>query len=312
MNSCADVQIVASGTIFDHTMIIPGSLRASCAADPRRREWIEQLPSVVGELAARWRLALRDPFDGDDASCSWVAPAQREDGETVVLKVGMPHLEGEHELHGLRFWTGDPTVRLLDGDEALNAMLLEHCEPGTSLRSLPEWEQDEVIASLLRRLWRAPAGPHPFRPLSAMTDLWREETIAQRARWPDHTLVMEGLRLLDELPRRAGAGREVLLATDLHAGNVLRSRREPWLVIDPKPFIGDPAYDATQHLLNCPERLRMMPLETIARLAGLLDVDPERVRLWIFARIAAEPRGDWSAASVALARTLALRSFTPS
>ena len=25
----------------------------------------------------------------------------------------------------------------------------------------------------------------------------------------------------------------------------------PWLVIDPKPFVGDPAYDATQHLFNC-------------------------------------------------------------
>lgn len=27
---------------------------------------------------------------------------------------------------------------------------------------------------------------------------------------------------------------QVLLATDLHAGNVLRAEREPWLVIDPK------------------------------------------------------------------------------
>jgi len=39
----------------------------------------------------------------------------------------------------------------------------------------------------------------------------------------------------------------MLLATDLHAGNVLPAAREPWLVIDPKPFTGDPAYDATQH-----------------------------------------------------------------
>jgi streptomycin 6-kinase len=48
----------------------------------------------------------------------------------------------------------------------------------------------------------------------------------------------------------------------LVAGNVLRAAREPWLVIDPKPFIGDPAYDATQHLLNCVERLRADPLGT--------------------------------------------------
>src|SRR5215207_7784436 len=38
-----------------------------------------------------------------------------------------------------------------------------------------------------------------------------------------------------ELSRSAPT--DVLLATDLHAGNVLRARREPWLVIDPKPFV---------------------------------------------------------------------------
>ena len=51
----------------------------------------------------------------------------------------------------------------------------------------------------------------------------------------------------------------MLLATDLHAANVLRAEREPWLVIDPKPFIGDPAFDATQHLFNCRARLHADP-----------------------------------------------------
>jgi streptomycin 6-kinase len=49
----------------------------------------------------------------------------------------------------------------------------------------------------------------------------------------------EGLHLFVELPRNTT--REFLLATDLHAGNALRAEREPWLVIDPKPFLGDPA-----------------------------------------------------------------------
>jgi Aminoglycoside/hydroxyurea antibiotic resistance kinase len=55
--------------------------------------------------------------------------------------------------------------------------------------------------------------------------------------------------------------------------NVLRAEREPWLVIDPKPFVGDPAYDATQHLFNCESRLRSDPSETICRIADLLEVD---------------------------------------
>ena len=81
---------------------------------------------------------------------------------------------------------------------------------------------------------------------------------------------------------------DLLLATDLHAGNVLRAQREPWLVIDPKPFLGDRAYDATQHLMNCKGRMLIAPTSTIRRFADLLEVDDGRVRLWMFARLATE------------------------
>ncbi len=69
-----------------------------------------------------------------------------------------------------------------------------------------------------------------------MTAQWEREIRAKVDRWPDRELVEEGLRIFQELAR--GTGEHVLLATDLHAGNVLRARREPWLVIDPKPFVG--------------------------------------------------------------------------
>jgi streptomycin 6-kinase len=233
-----------------------------------------------------------------------VVPVICVDRTSAVLKLGMPHMEGKHELDGLRFWDGDPTVRLLKADEGLNAMLLERCEPGTVLRALPEPEQDVVIAGLLRRLWRPPCEPHPFRPLSAMTACWRRETLADAERWPDAGLVGEGLRLSKELSCSSSA--DVLLATDLHAGNVLRAQREPWLVIDPKPFVGDPAYDATQHLFNCEVRLRSDPAGTIRRFADLLGLDHERVRLWTFARAASDPRDDWEDSdSLALARAIA-------
>jgi streptomycin 6-kinase len=77
------------------------------------------------------------------------------------------------------------------------------------------------------------------------------------------------------------------------AGNVVSAQRNPWLVIDPNPFVGDPAYDATQHLLNCPARMAADPLGTVARYAGLLGVDRARVAGWMFGRLSAEPRDDW-------------------
>lgn len=286
------------------TFKVPAGLEANCRTSPERAAWLGGLPAVLERVARRWSLELGPPFDGDEVSCAWVALAERADGTSAVLKLGMPHMEGAHELQGLRFWNGDPTVRLLAGDDELNAMLLERSEPGTVLRVLPESEQDQVIAELLRRLWRLPPAPHPFRPLAAMTRYWSEEARADADRWPESGLVQEGLRLFEELPRTAPA--EALLATDLHAGNVLRSMREPWLVIDPKPFVGDPAYDATQHLFNCRERLLADPEGTISRFAHLLGVDPERVRLWTFARAAAEPRDDWGDQELmAIARRLA-------
>jgi len=183
-------------------------------------------------------------------------------------------------------------------------VVLERCKPGTTLRALAEYDQDVVIAGLLRRLWRRPLTPHPFRSLSTLTEYWTKETVGQIEQWPDMGLVREGLQLFEGLPRNAT--REVLLATDLHAGNVVRAEREPWLVIDPKPFVGDPAYDATQHLFNCRTRLRLDPDRTIRSFADLAGIEHERVRLWTFARAAAEPRDDWSNDDlVSLARSIA-------
>jgi streptomycin 6-kinase len=282
---------------------IPDGLAASCHKTPQRAAWLDRLPDVLRDLEQRWSLTLDAPFDGEEVSCSYVAVVVRADGTRAVLKIGMPHMEGHHEIHGLRFWDGDPTVRLLMADDDLGAMLLERCEPGTVLRALPEREQDVVISGLLRRLWRPPSVQHPFRPLSALAEYWSNETLAHIEQWPDTGLVREGLHLFTELPRNEPT--KVVLATDLHAGNVLRAERQPWLIIDPKPFVGDPAYDATQHLFNCSARLRSDPDGMIRNFADLLGVDHERVRLCTFARAAAEPRDDWRNGDlVALARAI--------
>jgi streptomycin 6-kinase len=268
---------------------IPNGLAASCRTKPERADWLRAVPDRVGELQERWSFRIGPVLVG--ASCAWVARVTLADGAAAVLKLGMPHMEAEHEIAGLRFWDGDPTVRLLAADESRCAALIESCEPGTPLSSEPETEQDIVIARVLRRLWRVPQNPHPFRPLESLIHYWSHETLLDRERWQDSGLVREGLRQFRELA--SDPCEAVLLATDLHAGNILRARREPWLAIDPKPFVGDPAFDATQHLFNCPRRMRRDPHGTIARLAELLGLERERIRRWMFARLAAEPRGNW-------------------
>ncbi|HKP29848.1 MAG TPA: aminoglycoside phosphotransferase family protein [Gemmatimonadales bacterium] len=254
------------------------------------------------DFRARWRIESEEPLATTQLARLYAVT--RADGTRAVLKIAVPHMEGLHEAEGLRFWDGDPTVRLLEHDPEHHAMVLELCEPGTTLRELPEPEQDLVIASLSRRLWDKTVRPlpGPYRPLAMMIEHWATETIKQYPCWTDPELTREGLRLFEELSRPSHE--DVLLATDLHAGNVLRAQREPWLVIDPKPFIGDRAYDATQHLFNCRDRLRADPEGLIRRFAGLLEVDSLRVRTWLFARAAAEPRDDWGDDWMGLARVL--------
>lgn len=252
----------------------------------------------MSEFAERWSLELGHPFDGEDVSCSWVASTTRADGSSAILKIGMPHMEGLHEIAALRLLDGEPTVRLLEADDDSNAMLLERCVPGTSLREEFQPDQDVVIASLLKRFWQEPSPDSPFRPLAVMIRYWMKETLDDEARWYDAQLVRKGLDVFEELLDTSMF--DVLLATDLHAGNVLRAEREPWLVIDPKPFVGDRGYDATQHLLNCRSRLRSDPVQTIHRVSSMLEVDPDRVRRWTFARLIAEPRHDWDDDATAL------------
>ncbi len=215
----------------------------------------------------------------------------------LVLKVGWRHYEAEHEADALRLWDGDGVVRCVAARVLKDtiALLLERCDPGLQLKfALAEPDQDLVIAGLMRRLWTQQLPPrHPFESLQAMCDDWAESferDCCSASHSLDPGLARAAIELLRELP--ATADRTVLLCTDLHAENVLSAQREPWLVIDPKPFVGDPAYDPVQHMLNCDQRLASDPVGLSHRMAGLLDLEPERVRLWLFARCTQESLGD--------------------
>ena len=255
-----------------------------------RTEWLGTLPATVARLAEAWLLTVEAPFF-PGGQTAWVAPARSHTGAELVLKVAWAHPEALHEADGLRAWDGRGAVVLhasADCGGDTTALLLEHCRPGTPLAALPEPEQDDVVARLLLRLWDVPTAGLPFRPLATMCAQWADEFAARVAAEPrlvDPGLAREGIALFRDLP--ADADRQVLLATDLHAGNVLAAQREPWLLIDPKPYLGDPTYDALQHLLNC-ERLHADPAGLADRLAGLLDLDAARLRRWLFARCVQE------------------------
>jgi streptomycin 6-kinase len=300
---------------------VPAYLQASTdVGGPARAEWLAALPVRVEELTARWGLDLGEPFE-PGGNCSWVAPGIDRDGRDVVLKVAWQHTEALHEAQGLAALDGRGAVDVYafeqlaparprggaDVGTDTTAMLLERCRPGTELRGRPEAEQHVVVTDLLRSVWSVDLpGDHPFRPLSMMADEWvvraRERLAADPGRL-DSGLARDGLDLFRELSRTGPV--EVLLFTDLHAGNVLSGERCPWLLIDPKPYVGDPHYDVLQHLLNCNASLRADATGLLTKVADLAGLDAGRVRQWLFARCVVEILGDgvpWSELDVVLQR----------
>jgi streptomycin 6-kinase len=238
--------------------------------------------ALLADVADRFGVAIGPPLIHEGCS-AWVAHVQRGN-ERYVLKLAHLHDESLHEAEGLRIWAGAGVVRLIDEYRigTTTALLLEECRPGLELRAEPPERQDEVLAGLLRRLWRPPPPDAPLRPLAQMCTWWADEAEAKGV----PAEFRDGLELFRALP--VDAPTTCLLATDLHAGNILSAEREPWLVIDPKPYVGDPTYDALQHLLNNSERLHADAGRWIDRMAGLLDLDPDRLRRWLYARCVQE------------------------
>src|SRR3954447_13224486 len=253
-------------------LTVPALLRERQGASGEGRAWLDSLPDTIGDLAGRWLVQVGEPFQ-PGGQTAWVAPVRDRGGRDLVLKVGRAHEEAEHEAQGLLAWRGRGAVEVhaaarLPGTVAL---LLERCRPGVPLgEAMNEAGQDVVVTRLLARLHAAPTDG-PFRPLAAMCDMWvagfRRRLAAAPAGALDPGLARDAAELFAALPRTAD--RQVLLCTDLHAGNVLSAVREPWLVIDPKPYLGDPCYDVLQHALNCPERLVADPVGLAHRLATL-------------------------------------------
>jgi streptomycin 6-kinase len=97
-------------------MILPSQLVVNCQRTLERKIWLNTLPQLLDKMISLWSLHLEKPFD-DFGTCSWVCPVIRSDGSQAVLKLAMPHMEGKHEIQGLRYWSGRSTVKLLEADE---------------------------------------------------------------------------------------------------------------------------------------------------------------------------------------------------
>lgn len=246
--------------------------------------WLQQLPILLAEYAQRWAIQLGEPFA---LSYNYVVPAWRADGSAVVLKVGYPSREFGNAIDALQLYAGDGMVQLLEVDRDQGVMLLERLQPGDMLSTLADDEEATRIATtVMRQLWRpAPAG-HPFPTVAD----WAQGLQRHRARFDGgvgplpHRLFAEAeAHFRDQLAAHAPP---MLLHGDLHHFNILRAQRQPWLAIDPKGLVGDPAYEVGAFLYNPwpafgsrPDVDRLLQ-RRVALLAEHLGFDRARIRGW--------------------------------
>jgi streptomycin 6-kinase len=230
--------------------------------------------------AERWSLALGEPYV--QGAAGYTTRAVLLDGTPVVLKLVHPHRESEHEADALEAWDGDGAVRLLARDEPGHVLLLERCEPGAPLSRLGADNALDVLIGLLPRLWKT-AG-EPFHTLIDEAAWWASYLPES---WSgDRDLLDAALEALRELP--GTQGEPVLLHQDLHADNVLAAQREPWLVIDPKPLVGEREF-AVAPIVRSVElgHSKRGVLHRFDRLTAELGLDRDRARGWTIAQTVA-------------------------
>jgi streptomycin 6-kinase len=240
----------------------------------------------VRECAELWDLRVGEPFA--DVFEALVLPATRPDGTGVVLKLPFVGRENEHEARALARWDGNGVVRLLAYDAERAALLLERCRPGTPLSDVDPARALDVLIELLPRLWK-PAD-EPFRHLADEAAWWSSTLIPdwEAAGRPfERRLVDAALDAIDQLLSSVPS-EQVLVNQDLHPGNVLRAEREPWLVIDPKPLVGEREFNVVPIVRSFELGHRRTDVRRrLDRLTSELGLDRERARLWSIAQIVA-------------------------
>ncbi|CAM3205928.1 aminoglycoside phosphotransferase family protein [Stackebrandtia soli] len=267
----------------------------------RGREWIDALPATIAARCEAWGLTVTgSALDG--GTHSYVAPVSQADGSPAVLKLPIVDEENLAEATALRLYDGDGAVRLYDFDPVSGAILMEAAIPGGPLvvqgdgphrEGRPE-HADEVRlgCELYRRLWRVSSDVvdgYPAFPL--VTDLvaqWGDDIPKLAAAAPAGAIPSRLLDLGEGACARMSTpdGQIGVVNRDTHLGNIVAAGREPWLLIDPKPLLGERAFDAgylTAIQVETDPTVRQARL-AIERTARWLDVDPDRVADWAFLR----------------------------
>jgi streptomycin 6-kinase len=263
---------------------IPGAFAQSTLEREGERgaAWLAELPQIADQLLMRWDCVPDGPVMHGGVGV--IVPVRTKTSELAVLKVSFPHPGNVHEPDAFAAWNGRSAVRLHDRDDEHFAMLLERAQPST-LADLQSGDEAAQIAGIVSRRLAVPAPAG----LPRLCDRAREWERDLRADATELTHPLSPLAVGTAVATARELGRvqpELMVHGDFHARNILRAEREPWLVVDPKGYAGDPAYDAGMPIKWHPlmvlrgGELRKAVRRGLHVFAEAAELDRERVRRW--------------------------------
>jgi streptomycin 6-kinase len=257
------------------------------------RQWLADLPEVVGALADRWGLEIGQSFQGGTAA--FVTAATDQNGQSCVLKVAMPleiEVDGSFARSVLvhQLAEGRGCAELLEYDASPPAMVLERLGPTLDALGMSLPQILETIATTLRSFWR-PVAEDCGLPTGAEKAAWLANGITtawdQLGRPCGREVVDRAIAYCDARAAAFDPSGAVLVHGDAHGWNTLEAGVGAFKFVDPEGLRSEPAHD-----LSVPMREYNRPLlagdtrrlvwERAELLASLCDVDPESVWQWGF------------------------------
>lgn len=249
------------------------------------REWLKNLPNLIAELSAHWKLSDVTPVE--NMSYNYVATAKRHRNTPVVLKFSCDKALIEDEYRALKHFNGVGSIRVIDRYANHNAILLEQAIPGYLLKeNHPSNIEDtiKIYASVVKELASIPKLDAEY----THAEKWCQaiDRIHDQRIKPQHIDKTKELRsyLL------SSSDKEYLCHGDLHLENIIHHNKK-WLSIDPKGILGEMAFEAAAFdLLDKSEWAESESIphkinQRISLLANNLDIPEDRLLAWIFLRV---------------------------
>ena len=244
------------------------------------KEWLDALPEITRKIAKDHNLSSLTSVN--NMTFNYVASGY-QNHKPIIFKIGMNSKALTKEASCLKAFSKHAVAEVIAHDD--NMIIMQRAVPGSTLKDhFPDNDIDatKLLCRSIKELHKASIPEsHNFYHLSELF-----KALDQKLDIPDKILA-KAKHLKDKL--LSTTTKEVLLHGDLHHDNILKNG-DQWLVIDPKGFMGDSAFEPAAYLCNpIPELLHKDNAKQIvsARIklcAEKLEIPEQRIKDWLYVK----------------------------